>query len=117
MRDCNQCGKCCLHYADGGLVATAEEIDAWEEHRPDIFRFVHKEQIWCSPEDGQALTRCPWLQGLGTPYTCGIYADRPQDCRSYPVTVTDMIRDECEMIELKDLNNLSKAQAELRLRG
>jgi uncharacterized protein len=113
MQNCNQCGKCCLFYADGGLVATASEIDAWKAQRPDIYRYVHGGQIWCSPVSGEPLTRCPWLQGNSPPYACSIYADRPADCRSYPVTITDMVRDECEMLEPKDLNDLPKTQAVL----
>ncbi|MFA0704132.1 YkgJ family cysteine cluster protein, partial [Vibrio sp. 10N.222.48.A3] len=26
MKDCNQCGKCCIKYGDGDLAATQEEI-------------------------------------------------------------------------------------------
>ncbi|HCX26778.1 MAG TPA: zinc/iron-chelating domain-containing protein, partial [Cellvibrionales bacterium] len=24
MKECNQCGKCCIHYSDGGLSATQD---------------------------------------------------------------------------------------------
>ena len=115
MRDCNQCGKCCLHYADGGLVATREEIGRWELDRPDIYAYVRDGQIWHSPETGEALTRCPWLIGHAAPYACAIYADRPEDCRSYPTTVADMVRDECEMLEPEDLKDLAKAAQRLIL--
>ncbi len=113
MRPCNQCGKCCLHYADGGLVATTEEIEDWEVNRPDIHQYVHEGQIWCSPTTHEPLPRCPFLQGTSKPYSCGIYLDRPRDCRSYPVTIADMVRDECEMIELKDLRDERAAQRAL----
>ena len=113
MRACNQCGKCCLHYADGGLVATAKEIDTWEKERPDIFQYVHEGKIWCSPVTHEPLQRCPFLQGTNKPYACGIYYDRPQDCRSYPVTIADMVRDECEMLELRDLRDERGAQQAL----
>jgi len=103
MRPCNQCGKCCLRYGGGNLVAEQHEIDAWEEHRPDIFAFVSHGKIWCAPGTNHVLDRCPWLEGQSPPYTCAIYFDRPEDCRSYPGTLNDMVRDECEMLELKDL--------------
>lgn len=115
MKPCNQCGKCCIAYADGGLSATAEEIDAWTELRPDIARFVRDGRIWCDPETGVPLRSCPWLRSDadGTRYHCAIYVDRPEDCRDYPVLVADMIRDECEMLEPGDQRNPAAAQAAL----
>ncbi len=115
MKACNQCGKCCKNYADGGLSATPEEIDWWEEHRPDIARYVKNGQIWMDPVDGRQLKRCPWLVQSpdGKVYSCEIYSDRPEDCRLYPVLVSDMIRDDCEMIEKIDLVDLAQAQRKL----
>ena len=113
MRACNQCGRCCLHYADGGLVATRQEIEHWELHRPDIYAHVRDGQIWYSPQTGQALTRCPWLVGESAPYQCSIYEDRPEDCRSYPSNISDMIRDECEMLEPGDLKRPDVAALKL----
>ena len=43
-------------------------------------------------------------------YFCDIYLDRPDDCKFYPVTIKQMIDDECEMLEVKDLNNPKRAQ-------
>ena len=56
--------------------------------------------------------RCPWLRKVPdeNKYLCDIYNDRPGDCRHYPVTVDDMINDECEMLEVKDLANPKQAQ-------
>ncbi len=115
MKDCNQCGKCCKHYSDGGLSASASEIDWWEEHRPDIFRYVRDGQIWISPDTGKQLTSCPWLQKLPNQqkYICSIYGDRPNDCKYYPVTVVQMIQDDCEMLETRDLRYQEKAQRTL----
>jgi Fe-S-cluster containining protein len=120
MKPCNQCGKCCLQYSDGGLSVTAEEIDWWEMHRPEIFKFVDKGEIWVDPETGARLTICPWLQQEPKAdttsralYSCAIYHDRPDDCRHYPVSIDEMVRDKCEMIEVKDLNNPKLAQIKL----
>ena len=72
------------------------------------------------PDSGEQLIRCPWLQELpssadssATRYGCEIYADRPEDCRHYPVSVAEMIRDGCEMIEVQDLDAPKQAQAAL----
>ena len=115
MKDCNQCGKCCKHYSDGGLSASTSEIDWWEENRPDIFSYVSDGNIWMDPETGKQLASCPWLQKLPgqEKYGCSIYHDRPGDCRYYPVTIVQMIKDECEMLEPRDLRYLEKAQRKL----
>ena len=120
MKSCNQCGKCCLQYSDGGLSATAEEIDSWEVFNPAIAEYVADGKIWMDPASGKQLTRCPWLevlpQGPGSgviKYGCRIYHDRPQDCRHYPVSIADMVRDECEMIEIGDIDAPKAAQTTL----
>jgi Fe-S-cluster containining protein len=120
MKDCNQCGKCCIKYGDGALSATKEEIDLWEIFNPEIFKFVKKNEIWFDPESGSRLRTCPFLEIspqknplAQKKYTCSIYADRPEDCRHYPSLIPDMIRDECEMIEVIDLENIKKAQKKL----
>ncbi|WP_111978585.1 YkgJ family cysteine cluster protein [Algibacillus agarilyticus] len=120
MKDCNQCGKCCIKYGDGALAATQEEIDLWEIFNPEIFEYVKNGQIWFDPKSGQKLTRCPFLElePKKTPqapnkYTCSIYLDRPEDCRHYPSLIDEMVRDECEMIEVIDLDNPKRAQVKL----
>ncbi len=115
MKPCNQCGKCCIKYGDGGLVATSEEIAWWETHRPHIARYVRANQIWMDPESGEQLKRCPWLEvsADGKLYSCAIYLDRPADCRHYPVNVSQMVVDECEMLEVRDLLDTDRAQQKL----
>jgi Fe-S-cluster containining protein len=115
VKDCNQCGKCCIRYGGGGLTATAGEIDWWENHRPDIFALVGDGEIWVDPKTGKQMTQCPWLEKEpGTEkYTCSIYFDRPDECKHYPVTIEEMVRDGCEMIEARDLKNPQKAQRDL----
>ena len=115
MKDCNQCGKCCQIYGDGRLSATSEDIQWWDAHRDDIARYTRNGQIWMDPVTGEQLRACPWLRKAEgeAVYTCDIYFDRPDDCRQYPGTVADMIKDECEMIELHDLTDLNAAQRKL----
>lgn len=120
MKNCNQCGKCCIKYGGGNLDVSAEELDLWEIFNPEIFKFVKDSKIWFDPIDGTALQKCPFLvladkTSVSEPdqYTCSIYFNRPQDCRQYPSYIAEMIRDECEMIEITDLENPKKAQQTL----
>lgn len=120
MKDCNQCGKCCIKYGDGDLSATQEEIDLWEIFNPDIFDYVKNNEIWFDPKSGVRLNRCPFLDiapktkpDEKDKYTCTIYLDRPEDCRHYPSLIAEMVRDECEMIEVSDLSKPKQAQIKL----
>jgi Fe-S-cluster containining protein len=117
MKDCNQCGKCCTLYGGGGLTVTADEIDWWEDNRPDIAEYIDAGKIWFNPSTGEQMLSCPWLRKLPNEnkYGCRIYLDRPDECKHYPVTVTEMIRDGCEMLEPRDLKNPDKAQKDLDL--
>lgn len=115
MKNCTQCGKCCINYSDGGLVASTEDLVHWEDNRPDIFRFVRDGKIWMNPDTGARLSYCPWLRLVPgqSKYTCDIYADRPEDCRHYPVTIDQMVKDGCEMLEPRDLVRPKQAQKTL----
>ena len=116
MKDCNQCGKCCTKYGGGELTATASEIEWWATFRPEIFSYVGDTgAIWTSPVTGKLMPRCPWLRKVRNQdkYICRIYHDRPEDCRHYPVTISEMVRDECEMLEVRDLEDPAKAQRRL----
>lgn len=115
MKNCNQCGKCCINYSDGGLSATKSEIEFWEIFRPEIFDYVRDGNIWMDPQSGKQLQRCPWLRKVDDDekYTCDIYFDRPDDCKHYPITIDQMIKDDCEMLEPRDLLQTKKAQNSL----
>jgi Fe-S-cluster containining protein len=115
VKDCNQCGKCCTKYSNGGLSASANEIDLWDKFKPDIYRYVSGGKIWMSPDTGKQLELCPWLRILPNQnkYICDIYYDRPDDCKSYPVTIDQMVKDECEMLEQRDLVDPKQAQKTL----
>jgi Fe-S-cluster containining protein len=117
MKECNQCGKCCIAYSDGGLSATAADIEGWEIFNPAIAEYVLDGRIWMDPVSGVQLTRCPWLEVLpektgsaAVKYGCRIYHDRPEDCRHYPVSISEMVRDGCEMLEVRDLDAPGEAQ-------
>lgn len=104
-----------MKYSDGGLSASASEIEMWELFKPKIFAFVRNGQIWVDPVTGKPLQRCPFLvlEPNSPKYTCSIYDDRPEDCRHYPTHIDEMVRDECEMIELVDLEKPKVAQKKL----
>jgi Fe-S-cluster containining protein len=115
MKDCNQCGKCCIKYSNGGLSVSKSEIDLWEIFKPDIYQFVNNGNIWMDPETGKQIEQCPWLRKMPNQekYTCDIYYDRPDDCKFYPVTIGQMVKDECEMLDIEDLKNPKQAQIKL----
>jgi len=120
MKECNQCGKCCIKYGDGDLSATQAEIDLWEIFNPEIFDFVKNDEIWFNPKTGIRFEQCPFLEiepkkdeQAQNKYTCSIYLNRPEDCRHYPSQIAEMIRDECEMIEIIDVETPKKAQIKL----
>lgn len=112
MKKCNQCGKCCTKYSDGGLSASESEISFWDVFRPEIYNYVSDGNIWMDPSTGNQLELCPWLRKrpVHNIYTCDIYYDRPDDCKHYPVTIEQMIEDGCEMIEERDLAKPKQAQ-------
>lgn len=117
MIECNQCGKCCTKYSNGGLSASKPEIEYWEIHRPDIFRYVSNGNIWMDPDTGKQIELCPWLRKLPNQnkFVCDIYHDRPDDCKIYPATIKDMVKDGCEMLEKQDMTNPKQARKTLNI--
>lgn len=115
LKECNLCGKCCTKYSDGGLSASASEIEFWDIFRPDIYSYVSDGSIWIDPDTGKQIELCPWLRKLPDQkkYVCDIYYDRPDDCKYYPVSIEQMIKDECEMLEVQDLAKPKQAQKSL----
>mgnify|MGYP000601379603 CR=1 FL=1 len=67
------------------------------------------------PKSGEQIELCPWLRKEPNQdlYTCDIYYDRPEDCRSYPTSISEMIGDDCEMLEPQDIVNAKQAQKDL----
>ena len=115
VKDCNQCGKCCIKYSNGSLSASASQIDYWSNYRPEIYKYVNNGRIWMHPDTGKQIELCPWLRKVPgqNKYSCDIYFDRPDDCKFYPSTIDEMVLDGCEMIEAKDLANPKQGQKDL----
>ena len=76
---------------------------------------MNNSQIWSDPKTGKLIELCPWLRKAPDSkiYSCAIYYDRPEDCQLYPSTIAEMVMDECEMLENKDVENPQKAQRDL----
>jgi len=112
VKECNQCGKCCIKYSNGGLSVSASEIESWDIFRPELLKYVRDGNIWINPDTGKPLELCPWLTKLAdqNKYICDIYHDRPDDCKYYPVTIEQMINDDCEMLEPNDIKKPKQAQ-------
>jgi Fe-S-cluster containining protein len=119
MKHCNSCGKCCVKYGGNGLSASSHEVEYWEVFRSDIARYINNGKIWVDPKTGKNPELCPWLTVVSDEGTdqqrvsCDIYLDRPDDCVIYPVSIAEMIKDGCEMLEPKDINNPQQAQKDL----
>jgi Fe-S-cluster containining protein len=115
MKACNACGKCCVKYSHGQLSASPQDIELWASFRPDISAFVQAGEIWIDPNSEELIELCPWLKKDpdSARFLCDIYLDRPEDCRAYPATIADMIKDDCEMLEAKDMRDLKQAQKTL----
>ena len=116
MKACNSCGKCCIKYSNGDLSASEQDLALWESLRPEIYRYVRDGKIWMNPATGEQIELCPWLRRAPDQlqFSCAIYFDRPEDCRVYPATVADMVKDDCEMLEPRDLTDLPRAESELK---
>ncbi len=119
MKYCNSCGKCCVKYGGNDLSASQHEIEYWEVFRPDIAKYVNNGKIWVDPKTGKNPELCPWLTVVSDDelghhrVSCDIYLDRPDDCIIYPVSIAEMIKDGCEMLEAKDFKNPQQAQKDL----
>ncbi len=119
MQACTQCGKCCIKYGDGGLrSATAQDIFRWMLLAPEILEYAPWPlfDLWISPVTHEEFSRCPWLRKYPKRdrYYCRINDIKPMCCLGYPVSVDQMIRDGCEMLEPGDLDKpLPKLKAEL----
>ena len=116
MKACNQCGKCCLKYGGSGFgTASVEDLDVWQEQKPEVLEYVYSfsmPDLWVSPVTGNEMSRCPWLRKYPKreAYYCRIDDVRPGVCRNYPVSIEQMKKDGCEMLEPDDD---SKSEAEL----
>ncbi|NVK24414.1 MAG: YkgJ family cysteine cluster protein [Gammaproteobacteria bacterium] len=113
MKECNSCGKCCTKYGAQDLSVTEQELELWELFNPEIFQYSKNGKVWFDPQTGKPLKTCPWLVQLDKKTICSIYQSRPQDCKSYPSLVTEVISDGCEMLEESDIGNIKKAQQQL----
>ncbi len=75
---------------------------------PEILNYTDSmlHDLWISPVTAEEMGRCPWLRKLPLKdkYKCRIYNFRPETCQGYPVSIDQMIKDGCEMLEDGDLH-------------
>src|ERR1700722_3880388 len=121
---CTRCGEGCTneHYMET-LSATEADLNRWHaERRTDILKDADVivpgagADVWV-PSEGKELSRCACLhkERKGGKYKCGIYETRPEACRGYAHSVSQMIRDECEI--LVELDKMTAALKKARKSG
>ena len=85
--DCLQCANCCKNYSP-------------RFKQPDIKRIAKRlrvkegelvDQYLRLDNDGDYVVKSSPCPFLGSDNTCGIYEDRPSDCRRYPYTDEDIL--------------------------
>jgi Fe-S-cluster containining protein len=83
---CKQCGVCCERIL---LVepdpVTGAEVDASESTTPAIVEIRRHLVVAYRRADGIPVWRCTHLQWYDGKASCGIYQDRPQICRDFPL--------------------------------
>ncbi|HEY0434075.1 MAG TPA: YkgJ family cysteine cluster protein [Chitinophagaceae bacterium] len=84
--DCMSCANCCKHYSPRFKTPDIKRISRVLKMKESDFieRFLRVD------EDGDFVVRstpCPFLEKDNK---CGIYEDRPSDCRRFPYTDEDV---------------------------
>src|SRR5215212_7455679 len=83
---CKQCGVCCERIL---LVepdpVTGVEVDASTSSTPEIVEIRRHLVVAYHRPDGIPVWRCTHLRWYGGKAACGIYHDRPQICRDFPL--------------------------------
>jgi uncharacterized protein len=84
--DCLQCANCCTHYSPRFKTPDVKRIS--RHLRMKESQFI--ETYLKVDEDGDFVAKtlpCPFL---GADKACGIYEERPSDCRRFPYTDEDV---------------------------
>jgi Fe-S-cluster containining protein len=84
---CKQCGVCCERIL---LVepdpVTGTEVDASQSTTPAIVEIRRHLVVAYRRADGIPVWRCTHLRWYDGKASCGIYQNRPQICRDFPLT-------------------------------
>lgn len=124
MKPCNGCGKCCSYGGKGNLGPIEQsQIDIWSKTKPELLQHTRKEtdgtyRVWINPATGDFYEQCPWLIAGDARYKyhCAIQDIKPKACTNYPMSVLQMLRDDCEIWDESDKTNaLSFEERELKL--
>ncbi len=85
--DCLSCAACCKNYSPRFKTTDIKRISKLLKMKESVFIDTYLK----IDEDGDYVvksTPCPFL---GADNYCGIYEDRPSDCRRFPYTDEDVI--------------------------
>ena len=82
---CTRSGNCCRNHGDYAYVYLNEDEEAALAAHLGLSRAAFRER-WCEDDRGWTVLRmdrpaCPFL---GEDQTCGVYAARPTQCRTWP---------------------------------
>jgi Fe-S-cluster containining protein len=85
--DCLQCARCCKGYSPRFKTPDIKRISRLLGLKESIFieRYLRVD------EDGDYVTHTQPCPFLGSDNLCGIYEDRPSDCRRFPYTDEDVL--------------------------
>ena len=94
MEACRDCGKCCTNTEMELTLEDIERIEVHTKYSKNEFSYVDKDGflVLQRKED-----RCFFLTE-SPPYSCKIYAYRPQGCRFYPM-MFDVAKQRCVLDE------------------
>ena len=101
---CLQCGHCCLNLSDAYQTSVPDsDVKRWKrKQRFDILEWVDSfggiNDIWISPQTGEAVNRCPWLRKLPkkSKYICRIHGTKPEHCRNFPKSKRHALDNGCK---------------------
>ena len=80
--DCTTCGNCCHHLRPLVSVEEIKKLSQIDNLSTTEFTEKHTEKMAFEKDRYLKATPCKYLKDK----KCSIYADRPEDCRSYPHT-------------------------------
>lgn len=85
--DCLQCAACCKNYSPRFKTPDIKRISKHLQMKESVFI----EQYLRLDEDGDYVVKSSPCPFLGDDNFCGIYDERPSDCKRFPYTDEDVI--------------------------
>jgi uncharacterized protein len=85
--NCLQCAACCKNYSPRFKTPDIKRISKHLGMKESMFIETYLKL----DEEGDYVTKAPPCPFLGSDNACGIYEERPSDCRRFPYTDEDVI--------------------------